>query len=85
MTMLFVTISVDAKAMQRNALCSVNLQIFRGAGTSVARAGGTARYASAIAGGAGVFAVCRGLFAGLGRFARAHYRFRKSALLVPAI
>ena len=34
---LFVATSIDAKAMQRNALCSVNSQTFRGAGASVAR------------------------------------------------
>ena len=43
----------------------MNSQTFRGAGASVARVRGTARYASAIAGGAGVFfvfffAVCGG-------------------------
>ena len=45
---------------------------------AIARVRGTARYASAIAGGADVFAVCGG------RFAHAHYRFRKRALLVPS-
>ena len=75
---LFVATCVDAKTMQRNALCSVNLQTFRGAGASVARVRGTARYASAIAGEAGGFAVCGGVFA------HAHYRFRKRALLVPS-
>ena len=34
---LFVATNVDAKTMQRNALCSVNSRTFRGAGTSVAR------------------------------------------------
>ena len=75
---LFVATSVDANAMQRNALCSVNSQTFRGARASVARVRGTARYASAIAGGAGDFAACVGVFA------HAHYRFRKRALLVPS-
>ena len=43
---LFVATSVDAtaKAMQRNALCSVISQTFRGAGTSVVRVRWTARY-----------------------------------------
>ena len=77
---LFVATSVDANAMQRNALCSVNSQTFRGAGTSVARVRGTALYASAIAGEAGVNAFLP--FAG--RFAHAHYRFGKRALLVPS-
>ena len=34
---LFVATCVYANAMQRNALCSVNLQTFRGTGASVAR------------------------------------------------
>ena len=76
---LFVATSVDAKTMQRNALCSVISHTFRGAGTSVARVRWTARYASAIA---DVFAVCGGVLRG--RFAHAHYRFRKRALLVPS-
>ena len=46
---------------QRNALCSVISHTFRGAGTSVARVRWTARYASAIAGGTDVFAVCGGV------------------------
>ena len=43
---LFVATSVDAteKVTQRNALCSVISQTFRGAGTSVARVRWTARY-----------------------------------------
>ena len=44
---LFVATCVDAKAMQRNALCSVNLQTFRGAGASVARVRWTANRYSA--------------------------------------
>ena len=50
---LFVVTSVDAtaKAMQRNVLCSMILQTFRGAGTSVARVRWAARYARASARG----------------------------------
>ena len=69
---LFVATSVDAtaKAMQRNALCSVSSldrALRKGKRAELelcdARVRSTARYASAIAGGAGVlrFAVCGGV------------------------
>ena len=78
----------------RNALCSVISQSFRGAGTSVARVRWTAHYARPSARGYSASsrdgALCKrdrgrgGHFCGLrGRFAHAHYRFRKRALLVP--